>query len=191
MLFYQSFTGLRRYLFHRWKASRGASTPLTYGVTQDRAAGAREIRKRRTMIPRAIRLKRAPNTVDEYLNMRYSEYLVVLFVVFVLRCLPGIIVASLGWLLTSRMANKWAQVIARGLLVALAVAPTVAGHAGLIPTAWVFLAVDPHLWLAADLCDVLPLLIVWSLAIPVIYALTRRSGRRQTQSARPSSAPPN
>src|SRR5260370_38551818 len=103
--------------------------------------------------------------------MEYSTYLAFIFAVFVLRCLPGILVACVGWLLVGRMANKWAQVIVRALVVALAVAPTVAGHAGLIPATWVFLAADPHWWLSADLFDLLPLLIVWGLAIPVIYAL--------------------
>src|SRR5712664_2622397 len=115
------------------------------------------------------------------------------FAIFFLYCLPGIVVACLGWLLTSRIASKWAQVILRGLLIAIAIAPTGGGHAGLIPAVWVFFA-DPHLWFADSVLwwfGFVPLLIVWSLAIPVIYALTRRSGKRQTQSARPSSAPPN
>ena len=101
-------------------------------------------------------------------------YMVLYFGMFFLYCLPGIFVAYLGWLLTRRIAKKWVQVLIRGLLVALAIAPTGGGHAGLIPVAWVFLAVGPHRWLAADLSDVLPVLIVWVLAIPIIYASTRR-----------------
>jgi hypothetical protein len=104
-----------------------------------------------------------------------------LLVVFLLRCLPGIFVGALGWLVTGRMSNKWAQVIFRGLLLALAITPTGAGHAGLIPAAWFFFA-DPHLWFVdSDLLvfGLLPLLIVWSLSIPVIFALTRRSGKKK------------
>jgi len=65
-------------------------------------------------------------------------YLVILITVFLFRCLPGIFVAFLGWLLTSSMTNKWPQVILRGLLVALAITPTAAGHAGFIPAVWNF-----------------------------------------------------
>jgi hypothetical protein len=74
-------------------------------------------------------------------------YLIILLVVFLFRCLPGIFVACLGWLLTGwMMIHKWPQVILRGLLVALAITPTTAGHAGFIPAVWFggsYLAVQP------------------------------------------------
>ncbi len=108
----------------------------------------------------------------------HANDIVFLLTFFFLLCLPGIVVGGLGWFLTNRMPNKWAQVILWGLLVALAITPTVAGHGTLIPAAWFFFA-DPHLWFVdSDLFvfGLLPLLIGWSLSIPVIFALTRRSG---------------
>jgi len=107
-------------------------------------------------------------------------YLVILIVVFLFRCLPGIFVACLGWMLTGWMMNKWAQVILRGLLVALAITPTAAGHAGFIPAIWNFF--DSQLWFASSYLlphSVFPLLVVWSLAIPVIYAFTPGSRKRE------------
>ena len=107
-------------------------------------------------------------------------YLVLLITIFLFRCLPGIFVACLGWLLTSWMTNKWPQVILRGLLVALAITPTAAGHAGLIPAVWNFFY--SSLWFEGSYLlqrSTLPLLLVWSLAIPVIYAFTLSSGTRR------------
>jgi hypothetical protein len=100
-------------------------------------------------------------------------YLIILLVVFLFRCLPGIFVACLGWLLTGwMMIHKWPQVILRGLLVALAITPTTAGHAGFIPAVWF----GGSYLLQYSL---LPLLLVWSLAILVIYAFALSSGKRQ------------
>jgi hypothetical protein len=99
-------------------------------------------------------------------------YLIILLVVFLFRCLPGIFVACLGWLLTGWMIHKWPQVILRGLLVALAITPTTAGHAGFIPAVWF----GGSYLLQYSL---LPLLLVWSLAILVIYAFALSSGKRQ------------
>jgi hypothetical protein len=107
--------------------------------------------------------------------------LVLVLTFFFFRCLPGIFLGFLGWLLTGRMANKWAQVIIRGLLVALAITPTAAGHAGFIPAVWLFLLYYPDLRSASSdrlVHGVLPLLIVWSLAIPMIYFLTASTGKR-------------
>jgi hypothetical protein len=99
-------------------------------------------------------------------------YLIILLVVFLFRCLPGIFVACLGWLLTGRIRDKSPQVILRGLLVALAITPTTAGHAGSIPAVWF----GGSYLLQHSL---LPLLLVWSLAIPLIYASALSSGKRQ------------
>ena len=71
--------------------------------------------------------------------------LVLVLTFFFIRCLPGIFLGFLGWLLIGRMANKWAQVIIRGLLVALAITPTAAGHAGYIPAVWLFFLQYPDL----------------------------------------------
>ena len=112
--------------------------------------------------------------------MADALYLVILITVFLFRCLPGIFVACLGWLFTSSMTNKWPQVILRGLLVALAITPTAAGHAGFIPAVWNFFYSD--LRFAGSYLlqhSLLPLLLGWSLAIPVIYASTLSSGKRQ------------
>ena len=101
--------------------------------------------------------------------------LVLVFTFFFFRCLPGIFLGFLGWLLTRWMANKWAQVTIRGLLVALAITPTAPSHGGFIPAVWLFFA-SSNIWSLGSyllLFSLLPLLIVWSLAIPVIYALTR------------------
>jgi len=112
-------------------------------------------------------------------------YLVILIVVFLFRCLPGIFVACLGWMLTGWMMNQWAQVILRGLLVALAITPTAAGHAGYIPAVWNFFDLYPDLWSASSyvvLHSLLPLLVVWSLAMPVIYASTSSSRKKERRS---------
>ena len=86
--------------------------------------------------------------------MSDALYLVLLITLFLFRCLPGIFVACLGWLLTGWIRNKWPKVILRGLLVALAITPTAAGHAGFIPALWSFF--DSGLWFAG----LLPLLLV-------------------------------
>ncbi len=105
--------------------------------------------------------------------------LVLVLTFFFFRCLPGIFLGFLGWLLTGRMANKWAQVIIRGLLVALAITPTAVGHGGLIPTVWLFGSYySEHATLDSLLRTFMPLLIVWILTIPMIYFLTPSTGKR-------------
>jgi hypothetical protein len=105
--------------------------------------------------------------------------LVFMFTVFFLFCVPGIFVGALGWFLTSRMAHKTAQLVFRGLLVALAITPTPAVHGGFIPAVWVFWEYRRlRVWdsYVLQYC-LLPLLIVWSLSLPIVYALTRMPGK--------------
>jgi hypothetical protein len=110
-------------------------------------------------------------------------YFVIVITVFLFRCLPGTFVACLGWLLTGWIVNKWPQVILWGFLVAIAITPTAAGHAGFIPAVWLFFY--SRLWFAGSYLlphSVFPLLVVWSLAIPVIDASTVGSRKRERRS---------
>jgi hypothetical protein len=76
--------------------------------------------------------------------------------------LPGIGVAYLGWKRSRGWHSLWAQSCFRACLIAVAVTPSVWGHAGILPA--ILLAVV--LTGREKLAGIIPILIVWIVAIP-------------------------
>jgi hypothetical protein len=94
---------------------------------------------------------------------------VALFFVF---AFPGITIAGIASYWTKNIHSPWTRVLARSALVSIAIAPMLAGHGGIYPAVSVFIFASPRYWW----WGLLPMLFVWALATPIIYAITRRSG---------------
>jgi hypothetical protein len=83
--------------------------------------------------------------------------------------LPGIGIAYLIWKLSRNMKSILAQAIFRAGIFAIAITPAFWGHAGFLPA--IFLAFVLH---GRDRLDVIiEILIVWAIAIPVLFVHAR------------------
>jgi hypothetical protein len=92
---------------------------------------------------------------------------VALFFVF---AFPGITITGIASYWTKNIHSPWARVLARSALVSIAITPMLAGHAGgLYPAVLVFIFASPRYWWYG----LLPMLVVWALAAPVIYVITK------------------
>jgi hypothetical protein len=89
---------------------------------------------------------------------------------------PGIVVAYLGWRLSSDWLSVSAQTFFRAALIAIAVAPSIWGHAGFFPAIFVALLSSG----TERLVGVVPILVVWIVAIPIIGILAKRRERHET-----------
>lgn len=84
--------------------------------------------------------------------------------------LPGIGIAYLTWKLSRNMRPILAQAIFRAGVFAIAITPAFWGHAGFLPA--ILLAFLLH---GRDRSDVIiEILIVWSIAIPVLFVRARK-----------------
>jgi hypothetical protein len=89
---------------------------------------------------------------------------------------PGIVVAYLGWRLSREWRSVSAQTCFRAALIAVAFAPSVWGHAGLFPAIFVALLSSG----TERLVGLVPILVVWIVALPVIGILAKRRERNET-----------
>lgn len=85
---------------------------------------------------------------------------------------PGITIAGIASYWRKNIHYPWGRVLARAALVSIAIAPMVAGHGGIYPAVFVFFG-SPENWLYG----LLPMLVVWAIAVPIIYAMTRPKKR--------------
>jgi len=76
------------------------------------------------------------------------------------------LVAFVGWRLADRTKDPTAAIIARGGLVAIAIAPTLYGHAGFVPAIWaIFFPPERG---KMDVTAIFALLLVWFIAILIL-----------------------
>ena len=94
--------------------------------------------------------------------------LLVLYVVVI--SLPGIGVAYVGWKFSDRWHSFSAQTFFRASLIAVAVTPSIYGHAGILPAILLTLVLSGR----GRLAGIAPILAVWIIAIPVIGLLAKR-----------------
>ena len=81
--------------------------------------------------------------------------------------LPGIAIAYVGWKQSRRWRSFSVQTFFRASLIAVTVTPSIYGHAGILPA--IFLAFV--LTGKEKLIGIDPILLVWIVAVPVIYVL--------------------
>ena len=109
-------------------------------------------------------LKDAPTFVFSVLIMIF--YAVVI-------SLPGLGIAYLGWKLSRRWQSTAAQTLFRAGLIAVAVTPSAWGHGGIFPAILLAILLSGR----EKLAGVVPILVVWVVAIPVIGILANRRRR--------------
>lgn len=114
-------------------------------------------------------LKDAPTFVFEVL-------FIILYAVVI--SLPGLGIAYVGWKLSRRWQSTSAQTFFRAGLIAVAVTPSVWGHAGILPAIFLAIVLSGR----EKLAGVVPILVVWVVAIPIITILAKRRGRYETGS---------
>jgi hypothetical protein len=84
--------------------------------------------------------------------------------------MPGIGVTYLGWKLSRNMRPILVQTIFRAGLIAFAITPSVWGHAGILPAIVLALLLQGR----ERLAGIVPILVVWAVAIPVLIVRTRK-----------------
>jgi hypothetical protein len=108
------------------------------------------------------------DTLERAFDPVVGVLLVLLYLTVVL--LPGIGIAYLTWKLSRNMRPILAQAIFRGGIFAIVITPAFWGHAGFLPA--ILLAFLLH---GRDRSDVIiEILIVWSIAIPVLFVRARK-----------------
>jgi hypothetical protein len=99
-----------------------------------------------------------------------AAIVVVLYVILI--SLPGIGIACLGWRSSRTLRPVSAQTFFRAGVIATAATPSFWGHAGFVPA--ILLAYVLH---GRDkLAGIVPILIVWIIAIPVIGVRGKKRG---------------
>ncbi len=84
--------------------------------------------------------------------------------------LPGIVVTYLGWRLSRNMRPVLGQTVFRSGLIALTITPSIWGHGEILP------AIVPAFGLQGRErpAGIVPILVVWAIAIPVLSARARK-----------------
>jgi hypothetical protein len=103
--------------------------------------------------------------------------LVVLVLYLTLVSLPGIGISYLGWRL-SRQWHIFGQTLFRATLISVTATPSWWGHAGPVPALFLVF------WLSGreKLAGIVPIVLVWIVAIPVLGFLAKRWERKQSAS---------
>jgi hypothetical protein len=84
--------------------------------------------------------------------------------------LPGIGITYIGWKLSRNVRPIFIQAVFRAGLIAIAITPSVWGHGGILPA--IFLA--SVLQGQERLAGIIPILVVWAVAIPVLMIRAMR-----------------
>jgi hypothetical protein len=103
--------------------------------------------------------------------------MLVLFLYAVVISLPGIGAAYVGWKFSREWHSLSAQTFFRASLIAVAVTPSIWGHAGILPAILLTLLLSGR----EKLAGIVPILAVWIIAIPVIGILAKRRARREVR----------
>lgn len=85
--------------------------------------------------------------------------------------LPGMGIACLGWRSSRAMRPVFVQTFFRAGLLATTITPSVHGHAGILPAIILVFVLQRH----ERLAGIVPILVVWLLAIPAISARAKNS----------------
>jgi hypothetical protein len=101
--------------------------------------------------------------------------LLVLYAVVI--SLPGIGAAYVGWKFSREWHSFSAQTFFRASLIAVAVTPSIWGHAGILPAILLTLVLSGR----EKLAGIVPILAVWIIAIPVIGILAKKRARREVR----------
>jgi hypothetical protein len=88
----------------------------------------------------------------------------------VLISLPGIGIAYLGWKLSRSMRPIFRQAVFRAGLIAIAITPSIWGHGAILPTIVLVLLLQGQ----ERLAGIVPILVVWVVAIPVLTFRARK-----------------
>jgi hypothetical protein len=110
-------------------------------------------------------LKDAPTFV-------FSVLIMILYAVVI--SLPGLGIAYLGW----KLSRRWQSTAAQTGLIAVAVTPSAWGPGGIFPALLLAIVLSGR----EKLAGVVPILVVWVVAIPVIGILAKRRRRYETGS---------
>jgi hypothetical protein len=111
-------------------------------------------------------------------SLKFIGEALVMVLYLVAISLPGIGVAYVGWKLSRGWHSVSAQTFFRAGLIAVATTPSAWGHAGILPAILLALVLTGR----EKLAGVVPILVVWIVAIPVIGILAKRRGRYETGS---------
>jgi hypothetical protein len=84
--------------------------------------------------------------------------------------LPGIVVTYLGWRLSRNMRPVSGQTVFRSGLIALTITPPIWGHGEILPAIVVAFGLQGR----ERLAGIVPILVVWAIAIPVLSARARK-----------------
>jgi hypothetical protein len=84
--------------------------------------------------------------------------------------LPGIGLTYLGWKLSRNMNPILVQAVFSSGLIAIAITPSIWGHGGIFPA----IALAVILQGRERLAGIIPILVVWAVAIPVQIVCTRK-----------------
>lgn len=98
-----------------------------------------------------------------------GEFLLLAIYVIVVS-LPGIAIVYVGWKQSRRWRSFSGQTFFRASLIAVAATPSIYGHAGILPA--IFLAFV--LTGKEKFIGIYPILLVWIVAVPVIYVLGKK-----------------
>jgi hypothetical protein len=105
-------------------------------------------------------------------SLKYLGELLAMVLYAVVISLPGIGVAYFGWNRSRGWHSSWAQTFFRACLIAVAATSSVWGHAGILPAILLTVVLTGR----EKLAGIIPMLIVWIVALPVIGILAKRRG---------------
>jgi hypothetical protein len=95
--------------------------------------------------------------------------------------LPGIGVTYLGWRLSRNMRPVLGQAVFRAGLIAITITPSIWGHGGILPAIVLAFVLQGR----ERLVGIVPILVVWAIAIPVLGAHARKHSLRAERRVSP------
>jgi hypothetical protein len=104
------------------------------------------------------------------LEVAGAALVMVLYVILI--SLPGLGITYLGWWSSRNMRPVSAQTFFRAGLIATTITPSFWGHAGFLPAIFLAFVLQGR----EKLAGIVPILIVWLVAIPVIGARVKNRG---------------
>ena len=106
-------------------------------------------------------------------NILYSVVFLLLWLLLI--SLPGIALTYLGWKFSRSVQPIWARNLLRATVIALCLTPSVYGHAGPMPAIFVVFSTFGR----DRLIGMVPILIVWAVAVSALGVFARESAKGQ------------
>jgi len=115
--------------------------------------------------------------MQDFPNIVMGTLFLLLWLVLV--SLPGIGLTYLGWRFSRSLQPAWSQTLVRATLLAIALTPSIFGHAGPMPAIFVVIAASGR----DRLVGIVPILFVWAVSILAIGVLAnkRTSGNKSIE----------